>query len=54
VVYNTSLMNAQKTTFYSGMPASYREVVTELYNGYDFEDVGIGAAWTLSPPKASP
>jgi hypothetical protein len=54
VVYNTSLMNAQKTTFYSGMPASYREVVEELFSGHDFEDVGIGAAWTLSPPKASP
>ncbi len=50
----TPLMHAAKTTFYSGMPASYREVVRPLLDWEDIEDFGIGAAWTLSPPVASP
>lgn len=54
MLYGTTLMHDSKHTFYSGMPASYRGVVTALFDGSLIEDFGVGAAWTLSPRVASP
>jgi hypothetical protein len=54
MIYGSTVLMTSKETFYSGMPASYREWAGPFTDWGPVEDFGIGAAWTLSPPVASP
>ena len=49
-VFSTLVGHEMKYTFYSGVPASYRGRVRPGGGASSIEAVGVGAAWTLSPP----
>ena len=53
-IYETTLDSYQKFTFFhSPIPAAYR-ARTYGAGGTTVEHYGLGAAWTLSPKKATP
>jgi hypothetical protein len=51
LVQSTWVNPASKHTFYSGLPASYRGEIDNFHGAF-VNNVGVGAAWTLSPSLA--